>query len=75
MENGENIPTPTQLPSDSKDYDVHQEHTRQLLFEILRERGVNFDLETGKRIDNKSDIETLLRIIQNEKKKRKDKRP
>jgi hypothetical protein len=75
MENGENIPTPTQLPSDSEDYEVHQEHTRQLLFEILRERGVNFDSETGKIIDKESDIETLLRVIQNEKKKRKDKGP
>lgn len=74
MENGESIPTPTQLPNDSEDYNVHQEHIRQLLLEILRERGVNFDSETGKRIDKESDIETLLRVIQNEKMKRKDKR-
>ena len=39
MEKGENIPTPTQLPSDSESYHDHQEHTRQLLFEMLKERG------------------------------------
>src|SRR5215211_3823277 len=45
------------------------EHTRQLLYEILKQRGIYFDSTTGEKIDEKSDIETLLRVIQNEKEK------
>jgi hypothetical protein len=60
-------------PSGNERKDEHEEHTRQLLFEILRQGGVNIDSETGKKIDDKSDIETLLRVIQNEKKKKEKK--
>lgn len=35
-------------PSDNENNNDHKEHTRQLLFEILRERG-DFDLETEKK--------------------------
>ena len=73
MENDERIPSRRQFRSDSKndndDVQKEYEHTRQILYEILKERGVNLDSETGKKIDDKSDIETLLRVIQNEKKK------
>ena len=48
-----------------------KEHTRQLLYEILRERGINFDSVTGEKIDENSDIKTLLRVIQLEKEKKK----
>lgn len=75
MEKDEHIPARTQFLSDSKndndDVQKEYEHTRLLLYEILKERGVNLDSETGKKIDDKSDIETLLRVIQNEKKEEK----
>ena len=48
-----------------------KEHTRQLLYEILRERGINFDSVIGEKIDENSDIKTLLRVIQSEKEKKK----
>ena len=74
MEKDEHIPARTQFLSDSRNDndDVQKEykHTRLLLYEILKERGVNLGSETGKKIDDKSDIETLLRVIQNEKKKK-----
>ena len=56
-------------PSDDESKEDHKKHTRQLLYEIPRQRGVHFDSETGKN-DDKSDIEILLRVIQNEKKKK-----
>jgi hypothetical protein len=49
----------------------NNEHKGQLLFGILRQRGINFDSETGKIIDDKSSIETLLRVLQNEKEKKR----
>jgi hypothetical protein len=42
-----------------------------LLLEILRQRGIIFDSEAGKIIDDKSSIETLLRVLQKEKQKKK----
>lgn len=76
MEKDEYIPARTQFLSDSKndndDVQKEYERTRLLLYEILKERGVNLDSETGRKIDDKSDIETLLRVIQNEKRRRKN---
>jgi hypothetical protein len=43
------------------------EHKRRLLLNILKERGIFFDLETKKMIDDKTSLETLLRVLQNEK--------
>jgi len=43
------------------------EHKRRLLLGILKERDIFFDLETKKIIDDKTSLETLLRILQNEK--------
>ena len=67
--------TPIQLsinPKSETEKDIdHREHTRQLLYEILRERGIIFDSVTGEKIDESSDIETLLRVIQLEKEKKK----
>ena len=78
MEKDEHIPARTQFLSDGKndsdDVQKEYEHTRLLLYEILKERGVNLDSETGKKIDDKSDIETLLRVIQNEKRRRNNER-
>jgi hypothetical protein len=59
-------------PKSETENDIdHREHTRQLLYEILRERGIKFDSITGEKIDESSDIETLLRVIQLEKEKKK----
>ena len=49
-----------------------REHSRQLLYEALRERSINSNSVTGEKIDEKSDIETLLQVIQNEKRKSKE---
>jgi predicted transcriptional regulator len=49
----------------------NNEHKRQLLLGILRQRGIIFDSQTGKIIDDKASIETLLRVLQNEKQKKK----
>ena len=77
MEKAAHLHSPTNPPSDNPSgnemKDDHEGHTRKLLFEILRQRGVDIDSETGKKIDDKSDIETLLRVIQNGKKKKKEK--
>jgi len=48
------------------------EHKRRLLLNILKERGIFIDLETKKIIDDKTSLETLLRILQNEKEKEKE---
>jgi hypothetical protein len=45
------------------------EHKRELLLEILRQREVFIDSETGKIIDDKTDIQTLLNVIQKQKEK------
>jgi hypothetical protein len=49
------------------------EHKRELLLEILRQREVFIDSETGKIIDDKTDIQTLLNVIQKQKEKVKEK--
>ena len=51
----------------SKDSDL--EHERQLLLEILRQRKIFTDSETGNLINDNTDIRTLLNIIQKEKEK------
>ena len=48
----------------------HSEHTRWLLYEVLKERGIKSNSVTGEKIDEKSDIEALLQVIQIEKKKK-----
>lgn len=48
-----------------------REYTRQILYGILKERGVNVNSVTGEKIDEKSDIDTLLQVIQIEKVKNK----
>ena len=68
MEKPVNLYSSINPPSGNKRKDDHEEHTRKLLFELLRQRGIGIDTETGKKIDEKSDIEILLRVIQNEKK-------
>ena len=50
----------------------HSEHTRQLLYEVLKERGIKSNSATGEKIDEKSDIDTLLQVIQIEKEKNKE---
>jgi hypothetical protein len=67
--------TPIQLsmnPKSEAENDIdHREHIRQLLYEILRERDIKFNSETVEKIDENSDLETLLRVIQLEKEKKK----
>jgi hypothetical protein len=67
--------TPIQLsinPKSETENDIdHREHTRQLLYEILIERDIKFNSETGEKIDENSDLETLLGVIQLEKEKKK----
>ena len=72
MEKPANLYSSINPPSGNKRKDDHEEHTRKLLFELLRQRGIDIDTETGKKIDEKSDIEILLRVIQNEKKKKEN---
>ena len=50
----------------------HSEHTRRLLYEVLNERGIKSNSVTGEKIDEKSDIDTLLQVIQIEKEKNKE---
>jgi hypothetical protein len=62
----------TNPESNIEDKANRREHSRQLLYEALRERGINSNSVTGEKIDEKSDIETLLQVIQNEKRKSKE---
>lgn len=50
----------------------HSEHTRRLLYEVLKERGIKSNSVTGEKIDEKSDIDTLLQVIQIEKEKNRE---
>jgi hypothetical protein len=50
----------------------HSEHTRRLLYEVLKERGIKSNSVTGEKIDEKSDIDTLLQVNQVEKEKNKE---
>ena len=72
MEKAADLYSSINPPSGNEGKDDHEEHTRKLLFELLRQRGIGIDTETGRKIDEKSDIETLLRVIQNEKKKKEN---
>jgi hypothetical protein len=45
-----------------------------LLYKVLKERGIKSNSATGEKIDEKSDIDMLLRVIQIEKEKSKDQR-
>ena len=59
---------PTTNPEDNIDDKANRrEHSRQLLYEALRERGIKSNSVTGEKIDEKSNIGTLLQVIQNEK--------
>ena len=49
------------------------EDKRQLLLEILRQRKILTDSETGELVNDDTDIRTLLKIIQREKGGEKDK--
>jgi hypothetical protein len=51
----------------TKEIQDNSEHKRRLLHEIFKERGIIFDLETKKMIDDKTSLETLLRVLQIEK--------
>jgi hypothetical protein len=62
----------TNPESNIEDKANRKEHSRQLLYEALRERGIKANSVTGEKIDEKSDISTLLQIIQNEKRKSKE---
>ena len=52
-----------------KRIDSDLEDKRQLLLEILRQRKIFTDLDTGNLINDNTDIRTLLNIIQKEKEK------
>jgi hypothetical protein len=49
----------------TKNIQDNSEHKKRLLLDILKERGIFFDLETKKIIDDKTSLETLLRVLQN----------
>jgi hypothetical protein len=72
---GKERKTPIQLSknpkSETKNDIDHREHTRQLLYNMLRERDIKFNSETGEKIDENSGLETLLGVIQLEKEKKK----
>jgi hypothetical protein len=56
-----------------KSSDRNLEHKRRLVLEILRQRKILTDSETGVLINDNTDIRTLLKIIQREKEEEKDK--
>lgn len=62
----------TNPESNIEDITNRREHSRRLLYEVLRERGIKSKSITGEKIDENSDIDTLLQVIQNEKKKSKE---
>lgn len=62
----------TNLEGNLEDKINHSEHTRRLLYEVLKERGIKSNSVTGEKIDEKSDINTLLQVIQIEKEKNKE---
>ena len=49
----------------TKNIQDNSEYKRRLLLNILKERGIFFDLETKKIIDDRTSLETLLRVLQN----------
>ena len=44
-----------------KEIQDKEDYKRRLLLNILKERGIFFDLETKKIIDDKTSLETMLR--------------
>jgi hypothetical protein len=64
----------TNSESNIEDKVNRREHSRQLLYEALRGRGIKSNSITGEKIDEKSDIDTLLQIIQSEKRKSMEQR-
>jgi hypothetical protein len=62
----------TNPESEIEDKTNHREHSRRIFYEALKERGITYNSITGEKIDEKSDIDTLLQVIQNEKKKNKE---
>ena len=54
-------------PQSTKNIQDNSEHKKRLLLDILKERGIFFDLETKKIIDDKTSLETILRVLQSEK--------
>lgn len=71
METTALLQLPINPESNVEDRVDRREHTRQILYGILKERGVNVNSVTGEKIDEKSDIDTLLQVIQIEKVKNK----
>ena len=61
-------------PSDRRnnDDDNNLENKRRLLLEILKQRKILTDSETGELINDDTNIRTLLKIIQREKEGEKD---
>ena len=57
----------------NNDDDNNLENKRRLLLEILKQRKILTDSETGELINDNTDIRTLLKIIQREKEEEKDK--
>jgi hypothetical protein len=51
----------------TKNIQDNSEHKKRLLLDILKERGIFVDLETKKIIDDKTSLETILRVLQSEK--------
>jgi hypothetical protein len=49
----------------TKNIHDNSEYKRRLLLNMLKERGIVFDLETKKIIDDRTSLETLLRVLQN----------
>jgi hypothetical protein len=54
----------TVLQSTKNSQDNNREYKRRLLLNMLKRRGIFFDLETKKIIDAKTSFETLLRVLQ-----------
>lgn len=71
MENTPLLRLPTNPDNNVEDRVDWREHTRRILYGILKERGVNVNSITGEKIDEESDIDTLLQVIQIEKVKNK----
>ena len=51
----------------TKNIQDNSEDKRRLLLNMLKEIGIVFDLETKKIIDDRTSLETLLRVLQSEK--------
>src|SRR5215204_6050548 len=68
------LPTTTTNPEGNMEDKVNRrEHTRQLLYEVLKERGVKSNSVTGEKIDEKSDIDAFYKLYKSKKRKIKSK--